>query len=67
VIEHPLSKSQASVARQLGPLDGARIPGGCDHCDAYQAVRAVEAGIWSIGVYHDDGCPILARIEGCAV
>jgi len=32
-----------------------------------QVVRAAEAGIWSIGVYHDDDCPILARIEGRAV
>ena len=29
------SLSQAAVARTLGPLDGARIPGGCGECDAY--------------------------------
>ena len=41
------------VVRQiLGPLDGARIPGGCDHCDAYQTVRPIEAGVWTISVHH---------------
>ena len=41
----------------LGPLDGAHIPGGCDHCDAYQTVAPVEAGVWTITVHHDDWCP----------
>ena len=43
----------------LGPLDGARIPGGCEHCNAYQTVRAVSAGVWNITVHHDDWCPVL--------
>ncbi len=47
----------------LGPLDGAKIPGGCDQCDAYQTVEAVTAGIWNITVYHDEWCPALRRIE----
>lgn len=42
----------------LGPLDGARIPGGCDQCDAYQTTR-VEDGVWHITVHHDDWCPVL--------
>ncbi len=58
-----LSPVQAQLARVLGPLDGAKIRGGCDHCDAYQVVRPIEAGWWDIGVYHDDDCPFLARIE----
>lgn len=44
----------------LGPLDGARVPGGCDHCDAYQTVAPVEAGVWMLNVHHDEWCPWLA-------
>ncbi len=44
----------------LGQLDGARIPGGCAHCDAYQTVRPVLAGVWRATVHHDDWCPWLA-------
>jgi hypothetical protein len=45
-------------ARELfGPLDGAHVPGGCDHCDAYQTVRPIIAGIWNIKIHHDDWCP----------
>lgn len=58
-----LSESQARIARQLGPLDGKRIPGGCDTCDAYQTIDAVEAGVWKISVHHDEWCPTLAAIE----
>jgi hypothetical protein len=58
-----LSAAQASILRTLGPLEGARIPGGCDGCDAYQTVDAVESGVWKITVHHDDGCPVLKRIE----
>jgi len=43
----------------LGPLDGARIPGGCDHCNAYQTTTPVAAGIWQLGIFHDDWCPVL--------
>lgn len=56
------SPAQASIAGMLGPLDGARIPGGCAHCDAYQTVSPVTAGMWDMTVYHDDWCPFwLAR------
>jgi hypothetical protein len=39
--------------------DGARIPGGCDHCNAYQEIRADywAPGIHSIAIQHDDWCP----------
>ena len=47
----------------LGPLDGARIPGGCDHCDAYQTVQPVSDGVWMCNVHHDDWCPWLAEHE----
>jgi hypothetical protein len=48
------------LANVLGPLDGAKIPGGCDHCDAYQTVRPASALEWHIVVHHDDDCPWLA-------
>ena len=47
----------------LGPLDGARIPGGCDYCDAYQTVEPVAAGTWLLRVRHDDWCAWLAAHE----
>ena len=58
-----LSPAQAAVARMLGPLEGARIPGGCDHCDAFQTVAPAAAGVWSLNVHHDDWCPFLAALE----
>jgi hypothetical protein len=50
---------QDPVTAFLAALDGARIPGGCDHCDAYQAVQAHAGGtrVHLIRVYHDDDCP----------
>ena len=47
----------------LGPLDGARLPGGCDHCDAYQTVRAASPRVWLTTVFHDDDCPVLRKVE----
>lgn len=64
--ERHLSAQQARVARVLGPLDGERVPGGCEDCDAYQEVTAVNPGVWSITVHHDDDCPFLAAYEGRA-
>lgn len=51
------------MTQLLGPLDGARIPGGCDTCDAYQTVRRLARGVWDVTVYHDDWCPFLAELE----
>jgi hypothetical protein len=31
---------QAQLARQLGPHEGKRFPGGCDRCVAYDAKTA---------------------------
>lgn len=59
-----LSPGQAEAARKLGPLDGSRIPGGCDQCDAYQEVEPVRPGVWVVTVHHDPGCPVLAAKEG---
>jgi len=51
------------LRRLLGPLDGARIAGGCDFCDAYQVATPLWDGAWTIAVHHDDWCPWLARRE----
>jgi hypothetical protein len=52
------------VRRLLGPLDGARIPGGCERCDAFHTVRPETDGFWVITIHHDDDCPELARQRG---
>jgi hypothetical protein len=41
----------------LSSLAGKEISGGCETCDAYQTVREVQPGIWSLTVHHDDDCP----------
>jgi len=63
VSAHALSPAQAQLAKLLGPLDGTRVPGGCDHCDAYQTVTPIEAGVWVVNVYHDDDCPFYATVN----
>ncbi len=47
----------------LGPLDGARIDGGCPDCTAAQTVRALADGVWQVDVLHEPTCPTLAAIE----
>ncbi len=40
-------------------LDGQDIPGGCDHCDAFQKMRPVpgsEGMVWRLTTFHDDDC-----------
>jgi hypothetical protein len=61
-----LSSTQAALARALGPLDGERIPGGCDQCDAYQTVEPAAPGVWTMTVHHDDWCPFLAARQAVA-
>lgn len=51
------------AADLFGQFDGARIPGGCDNCDAYQTVTPIVAGAWQVTVHHDDWCPTLQAIE----
>jgi len=59
-----LSPVQARMARTLGPLQGAKLPGGCEWCDAYQTVEPIRAGVWKITVHHDSDCQwLLARKE----
>jgi hypothetical protein len=47
----------------LTGLDGLRIPGGCDDCDAYQTVDSSGAPIYRITVHHDDTCPAYRQIQ----
>jgi hypothetical protein len=58
-----LSKSQAKAVGLLGPLDGKRIPGGCEMCDAFQMVEPAGSGVWTLTVYHDDNCSFLKGRE----
>lgn len=60
----PPPPGPAILRRVLGPLDGGRIPGGCDHCNAFQTVVPLRAGVWLLTVHHDDSCAWLARREG---
>lgn len=55
--EHQSTAAYDTMRNLFGPLDGARIPGGCDHCNAYQTVTPVEAGMWNLRVHHDAWCP----------
>lgn len=50
----------SSLTQLFAALDGARIPGGCDSCDAYQEVAKV-GHVTHINVCHDDDCPVLAN------
>ncbi len=62
-IKRPPPQNPASA--MLAALDGARIPGGCQHCNAYQVITAHAQGlpnVHTLGVYHDDNCPWLARL-----
>lgn len=56
------------VAEALRVLDGARIAGGCENCDAYQVLTAPALGypnVAVVNIYHDDDCPLLrAMTEG---
>ena len=51
------------IIQFLASLDGARIPGGCDHCDAYQEPWVDAYGIGHISIRHDDWCPWSAARE----
>jgi hypothetical protein len=40
-------------------VEGDRIPGGCDQCDAYQVLEQLSPGVHALNIHHDDDCPIL--------
>jgi hypothetical protein len=60
-IDPPPDRDRNWINRWAAALDGARIPGGCDSCDAYQTVHVIDAGITRINVHHDDWCPTYRR------
>jgi hypothetical protein len=60
-VSHP-TRGDAPLTSLAG-LDGARIEGGCDYCDAYQTVAPAVAGVWTLAVHHDDWCPWLRQRE----
>lgn len=41
----------------MNPLDGARVPSGCEDCDAEQVIDATQAPIYRVTVQHDENCP----------
>ena len=41
-----------------------RIDGGCDDCNAYRELQQAAPEVWVLGVFHDEGCPELARRAG---
>ena len=47
----------------LRRLDGSTVPGGCEHCDAYQTVSAPvgHPNVARITVHHEDDCPWYTR------
>lgn len=49
------------VHSMLDSLDGLRLTGGCDRCDAYTEVRTDSDGVYVATVRHDDSCADLAR------
>jgi hypothetical protein len=53
------TRPQHPATATIAPLDGAKIPGGCAHCDAYQIITAHAYGpdIHRITIYHDRRCP----------
>jgi hypothetical protein len=54
----------SDLRQVFAALDGAVIPGGCEHCDAEQRPWVDALGILHITISHDDWCRFLRRIEG---
>jgi hypothetical protein len=52
----------ADLDAQITAMDGLRVPGGCEYCDAYQEVQANHYGTSAhrIVIAHDPWCPMLA-------
>ncbi len=46
-----------SFLDEFGALEGLRVPGGCDDCDAYQVLDSSRAPFFRINVHHDESCP----------
>jgi hypothetical protein len=59
-----VADTRNDLQRVFGPIDGARIPGGCEDCDAFQKPVQIAFGVWVLQIFHDDWCPTLKRMEG---
>jgi hypothetical protein len=58
--------SGGGVNDWFAALDGLRVPGGCDDCDAYQELVSAAygvPGVHAIKIHHDDWCPTYARMQ----
>ena len=54
------------IDQLIAALDGAQLPGGCHHCDAYQTIKTNAYGLpkaHAVTVHHDDWCPLYRRIK----
>lgn len=63
---NPQPRKQTPLSSLLSSLDGARIPGGCGSCDAYQTIEAQQGdpNVHALKVHHDDQCPEYQRMRG---
>jgi hypothetical protein len=52
-----------ALLRLLKEQIGKSTPGGCDRCNAYSTLEEPSPGIWSMGVHHDDWCPIFRAMK----
>jgi hypothetical protein len=41
----------------LAALDGLKLHGSCEGCDAHRTVKCVGHGLWVLDLVHEDGCP----------
>ncbi|MGK5112791.1 hypothetical protein [Geodermatophilus sp. CPCC 205506] len=51
------------INRWAASLDGAKIPGGCEDCDAFQTLHVIDRGLTRINIHHDDWCPTYRRMR----
>jgi hypothetical protein len=49
----------------LNAISDQATPGGCDRCDATQALieDPIHAGIWHLKIWHAEGCPFMRALK----
>ena len=60
--DEPASNPLLDALTAMTEADGNH-PGGCDECNAEQAMKRDEHGIYHLLTYHDDACPFLRAYE----
>jgi hypothetical protein len=58
--------SAGGVNDWFAALDGLRVPGGCDDCDAYQELVSAAygvPGVHAIRIAHDEWCSTYQRMR----